>query len=293
MARRNPAISERAVNRVPADQAGTNAIDIVAVEEPLEIRVAGDAIAVTMRTPGHDRELALGFLFAEGIIASARDVGSLAHCGRPGDEAFHNTIDVRAAPGVVLVSDPAELQQRRGTLVTSACGVCGRRSIDDLLARCTPPAETRPGVTLALLRSSVECLRAQQPSFERTGAMHAAAVLDAQGRVLAAHEDVGRHNAVDKVIGALLLQAATDGTAVSAAGDPLAAARVLVVSGRISFEIVQKACVARIPAVCGISGPTSLAIDLADRCCIALAGFVRDGALNLYSSAARELVHTP
>ena len=288
MAKRNPAIGERAVTRVPADGAGQSALDFIAVEEPLEIRIAGDPLAVTMRTPGHDRELALGFLFAEGIIRSARDIGSLAHCGRPGEEGFENTLDVRAAPGVVLATEPGELQ-RRGTLTTSACGVCGRRSIDDLLARCTPPAGTRPSPSLTLLRGSVERLRTQQPSFERTGAMHAAAVLDAQGQVLAAHEDVGRHNAVDKVIGALLLQAVTSPVGT----DPLDAACVLVVSGRISFELVQKACVAGIPALCGISGPTSLAIDLAERCHIALAGFVRDGALNLYSSAARELLRTP
>jgi len=293
------AISERGLTRVPADGAGYSALDLIAVEEPLEIRIAGDPIAVTMRTPGHDRELALGFLFAEGVIRSASDVGSLAHCGRPGDESFENTLDVRAAPGVVLVS-ASEGPQRRGTLTTSACGVCGRRSIDDLLARCAPPAGTRPTPTLALLRDSVEHLRAHQPSFERTGALHAAAVLSAAGAVLAAHEDVGRHNAVDKVIGELLLRAAGIGGAPADASEDAAvaaratldAACVLVISGRISFEIVQKACVAGIAAVCGISAPTTLAIDLAERCRIALAGFVRDGGLNLYTSAARELVRT-
>ena len=294
MAKRS-AISERGLTRVPADGAGYSAVDRIAVEEPLEIRIAGDAIAVTMRTPGHDRELALGFLFAEGVIRSARDVGSLAHCGRPGEESFENTLDVRAAPGVVLVSS-SEAPQRRGTLTTSACGVCGRRSIDDLLARCGPPAGTRPTPTLALLRDSVEHLRAHQPSFERTGALHAAALLSADGAVLAAHEDVGRHNAVDKVIGELLLRAAgvgdSGGDAAAKPRATLDAACVLVISGRISFEIVQKACVAGIAAVCGISAPTTLAIDLAERCRIALAGFVRDGGLNLYTAAARELVHS-
>jgi FdhD protein len=292
---RRRAISERGLTRVPADGAGYSAVDRIAVEEPLEIRIAGDPIAVTMRTPGHDRELALGFLFAEGVIRSAGDVGALVHCGRAGDESRQNTLDVRAAPGVVLVSESEGLQ-RRGTLTTSACGVCGRRSIDDLLARCGPPAGTRPTATLALLRDSVARLRSHQPSFELTGALHAAAVLSADGTVLAAHEDVGRHNAVDKAIGELLLRAvgigAAGNDAAAASGASLDAACVLVISGRISFEIVQKACVAGITAVCGISAPTTLAIDLAERCRIALAGFVRDGSLNLYTTAARALVHS-
>jgi FdhD protein len=282
---RRSASDERGVTRVPAGGAGHSALDRIAVEEPLEIRVAGDPIAVTMRTPGHDRELALGFLFAEGIVGSARDVAAVVHCGRPVDETFGNTIDVRAAPGVVLVV-PEDALQRRGTLVTSACGVCGRLSIEDLLARCGPPGRTRPTPTLALLRDSVQRLRAHQPSFERTGALHAAALLTVDGTVLSAYEDVGRHNAVDKAIGALLLRAALD----DAQSATLDAACVLVVSGRISFEIVQKACVAGIAAVCGISAPTTLAIDLAERCDIALAGFVRDGGLVLYSEAARALV---
>ena len=287
------AITERGLTRVPADGAGYSGVDRIAVEEPLEIRVAGDPVAVTMRTPGHDRELALGFLFAEGIIASASDVGSLAHCGRPGEEGYTNTIVVRAARGTVLASEPGEPLQRRGTIATSSCGVCGRRSIDDLLARCVPPARTRPAPTLELLRGSVDRLRAHQPSFERTGAMHAAAILAADGAVLAAYEDVGRHNAVDKAIGSLLLRAALDpGAATTSPQGALDAACVLVISGRISFEVVQKACVAAIPAVCGISAPTSLAIDLAERCEIALAGFVRDGSLNLYGPAARALVRS-
>jgi FdhD protein len=275
-------ITERGVTRVPADGSGHSALDQLAVEEPLEIRIAGDPVAVTMRTPGHDRELAIGFLFSEGIIQSIADVGGLAHCGRPGDEAYENTLEIRAAPGAVL--DPGGELQRRGTLTTSACGVCGRRTIDDLLARCTPVPASRPRPTLALLRGSVDRLRGRQPGYERSGGLHAAALLDAEGTVLAAHEDVGRHNAVDKVIGARLLAAA------ATAADPFAAACVLVVSGRISFEIVQKACVAGVPAVCGISAPTSLAVDLADRCQLVLAGFVRDGGLNLYGVAARSLL---
>jgi FdhD protein len=208
----------RGVTHVPAGGAGQSAADQVAVEEPLEIRVAGDPVAVVMRTPGHDRELALGFLFAEGIIGSAQDVGSLAHCGRPGTEELENTIDVRPAPGVALAADPSELQ-RRGTIASAACGVCGRRSIDDLIARCAPASAPVPAVTLALLRASVERLRAHQPGFDRSGGLHAAAALDASGEVLASAEDVGRHNAVDKVIGMLLLQAAGVGAVPPATND--------------------------------------------------------------------------
>jgi FdhD protein len=291
MAKRAPT-TLRGVTRVPADGSGHSAPDPVAVEEPLEIRVAGDPIAVVMRTPGQDRELALGFLFAEGIIASAADVGSISHCGRPGDEQLENTLDVRAAPGVVLVAEQSELQ-RRGTIATSACGVCGRRSIDDLLARCRPTAAARPALSLALLRDSVERLRAHQPGFDRSGALHAAAALDARGDVLASAEDVGRHNAVDKVIGSLLLRAVGIGQSPATPkpdGVSDLGAAVLAVSGRISFELVQKACVAGIPALCGVSAPTSLAIDLAERCRIALAGFVRDGSLNLYTEEARALL---
>jgi FdhD protein len=290
MAKRAPT-TVRVVTHVAADGAGRSTADQVAIEEPLEIRVAGDPVAVVMRTPGHDRELALGFLFAEGIIGSAKDVGSVAHCGRPGTEELENTIDIRPAPGVALAADPSELR-RRGTIASAACGVCGRRSIDDLIARCAPASAPRPLVTLALLRDGVERLRAHQPGFDRSGGLHAAAALAATGEVLASAEDVGRHNAVDKVIGMLLLQAAGAGAlppTTSRDQEPRVA--VLAVSGRISFELVQKACVAGIPALCGISAPTSLAIDLAERCQIALAGFVRDGALNLYTEAARELLH--
>ena len=263
----------RTVERVDEQGVASRADDDIAVEEPLEIRVAGDALVLTMRTPGNDPDLAIGFLFAEGIIASIADVGTVAHCGRPGEEGYGNAIDVAPGPGVSL--DPERLSTtRRGTLTTAACGVCGRRSIDDLLARTGPvPAGSR--VPLEVVAGSTAQLLRVQPAFERTGGLHAAAALDSGGEILAGAEDVGRHNAVDKVIGALLRTGA------------LARARVLAVSGRVSFEIVQKAAVARIPIVAGVSAPTSLAVDLADRLGITLAGFVRDGALNLYAHRHR------
>jgi FdhD protein len=250
--------------------------DAVAVEEPLEVRLAGDPVAVTMRTPGDDARLAAGFLHAEGLIRSLDDLGSLAHCGRPGEEGFGNVIDAIPAPGVVIDVERTR-ESRRGTLTTSACGVCGRRNIDGLLSLCSPlpPGEALPaervGQALALLREG-------QAVFERTGGTHAAAALSAQGEVLALHEDVGRHNAVYKVVGARLY-AARDGARRPAA--------LLAVSGRSSFEIVQKAAVARIPVVASVSAPSSLAIDLAERAGIALCGFVREGAFNVYAHPER------
>jgi FdhD protein len=256
----------------------------IAVEEPLEIRVAGDTLAITMRTPGEDTQLALGFLLAEGIIRSRDDVGRVFHCGRPGEDGYGNTIDVAPGPGVALDIEHTP-QLRRGTLVSSACGVCGRRTIEDLLARCVP-LPSRALVPLDVLTSSPATLRAHQPQFARSGGTHAAAVLDARGALLAAHEDVGRHNAVDKALGALVLS----GTLPFHARESRELASlpsVLVVSGRASFEIVQKAAVAGVAIICSVSAPTSLAIDLAERCGIALAAFVRDGKLTLYTHEER------
>jgi FdhD protein len=258
---------------------GAEAEDALAVEEPLEIRVDGDPVATTMRTPGDDADLALGFLFAEGIIGGARDVSAIAHCGRPGEEGFGNVLDVRSAAGTRL--DPERiLEGRRFVPVTSACGVCGRRAIDGLLARVARVAPGRP-VDGARVAEAVEALSRVQPGFARTGALHAAALVDDDGAVLAAAEDVGRHNAVDKAIGALV-RASRVGSGARA--PPPA---VLAVSGRAGFEIVQKAAAAGVPVVASVSAPTSLAVDLADAAGITLAGFVRGGAMNVYSHAWR------
>jgi FdhD protein len=265
-------------------------VDSVAVEEPLEIRVATEPLAITMRTPGDDAQLALGFLFAEGIIRSIDEVGAVSHCGRPGDEGFGNVIDVTAAPGVSLDVEKVQAT-RRGTLTTSACGVCGRRSVDDLLSLCgqVPPG---PPLSLHLVASATERLRQAQMNFARTGGVHAAAALDAQGTVLAVYEDVGRHNAVDKVVGALLqTRSVTAESALRSAARPSAEVgskpMLLVVSGRASFEILQKATMARIALVASVSAPSSLAIDLAHRCGITLAGFVRGGGFNVYTHPER------
>ncbi len=231
-------VTRRAVHAL-AGGASVERSDEVVVEEPLEIRVAGDPLAVTLRTPGADADLALGFLFAEGIIESADDVSTVAHCGRPGDEGYGNAIDVTAGPGVAL--DPERTQgARRGTLTTAACGVCGRRSIDDLLERAGS-VDVEVVVPVSLVAHAPELLRNEQANFARTGGIHAACAIDASGTVLAAAEDVGRHNAVDKVVGALLRAKRVGRGARS--GAPV----LLVVSGRAGFEIVQKAAVARDP----------------------------------------------
>ncbi|MBX3213456.1 MAG: formate dehydrogenase accessory sulfurtransferase FdhD [Labilithrix sp.] len=258
--------------------AATAREDEVAVEEPLEIRISGETLAVTMRTPGSDRELVLGFLLAEGVITGAGDVSSVVHCGRATDEGRENTIDVTLAPGVrPPIDDETGMLARRGTLVTSACGVCGRRSIDDLLARVAPlPSGGR--VARAVIAGAIEGLRERQPVFARTGGCHAASLVGFDGRHVATFEDVGRHNAVDKVIGSRVLAGAA----------PLAG-HLLVVSGRSSFEIVQKALAAGIPLVASVSAPSSLAVDLARRANVTLAGFVREGSMTIYAGAERVL----
>ena len=265
--------------------------DEVAVEEPLEIRVAGDPLAITMRTPGADRELALGFLHAEGVIRSIDDVGSVAHCGRPGEEGFGNVIDVLPGPGVVLAPERVE-GTRRGTLTSAACGVCGRLTIEDLVGRCRPVgqngmAEGRSDdarITAEALAHLIGSMREQQALFTRTGGVHAAALFtcprpgatEIQAPIV--REDVGRHNAVDKVVGALVFARALP-----------ASNRILVVSGRTSFEIVQKAVVAGIPIVASVSAPSSLAIDLAARMNVTLVGFLRGKTMSVYTAPDRIL----
>lgn len=261
------------IERVPivrfSDGAPASAEDAVVVEEPLEIRIDGDTFAVTMRTPGHDRELVLGLLLAEGIIRSAADVSSLAYCGKP--EEPRNTMAVTLGPLAEPPIDRATGELvRRGTLVSSACGVCGRRSIDDLLARI--PRRELPDVAPEALVQAMTALAGRQPIFAETGGAHAAALV-VDGAPVASFEDIGRHNAVDKVVGAQLL-----------AGQLGARGRILVVSGRASFEIVQKALVAGFDAVASVSAASSLAVSLAREGGLALAGFVRGDSLVSYVS---------
>jgi FdhD protein len=250
--------------------------DLVAVEEPLEIRLAGETVAVIMRSPGDDHLLALGFLFGEGILTRADDAATISHCGRLGDEGYGNVIDVAPASGARI--DWARLDaSRRGGVTSSACGVCGRSAVDDLLAG-VPPLAPGPAVAAASVRLAMARLGQHQPTFEATGGTHAAALWDGSGELLAVHEDVGRHNAVDKVVGALLL--------ARAAGQP-AAPSVLAMSGRGGFEIVQKAARAGVPVVACVSAPTTLAVAVALAAGVTLCGFVRGERLSVYAHAER------
>jgi FdhD protein len=233
-------------------------IDQVAVEEPLEIRVDGLPLAVTMRTPGHDEELALGFLFGEGLIESARPVA-------PSADLAANIVDV-AGP---LTREPAE----RRFYTTSSCGVCGKGALEEVAVQSGPLPEG-PRVARDLLAALPDRLR--QPTFERTGGLHATGLFDTAGDLLIAREDVGRHNAMDKVVGRALL----DGTV------PLGE-RVLCVSGRLSFELVQKAAVAGAPILVGVGAPSSLAVELAADRDMTLGGFARGGRVNVYCGAER------
>jgi FdhD protein len=253
--------------------------DVVAIEEPLEIRIAGDPLLVTMRTPGDDHALALGLLYAEGFIRSAADVGTLTHCGRTEDEGYGNALEVIPASGAQWHFEPIGMS-KRGTLTTAACGVCGRQSIDDLLKLCGE-VPAGPVVAPSLIASAPELLRAAQTNFAQTGGAHAAMVLSASGARLAFAEDVGRHNAVDKALGALV----RTGLIPAAREDESPA--LLVISGRTSFEIVQKAAVAKVPIVVSISAATSLAIELAQRSGVTLVTFVRDGRFNVCAHRER------
>jgi len=248
--------------------------DELAVEEPLEIRIAGETFATTLRTPGHDHELVAGFLLSEGLIRSRADLGSVAHCGRLGTTGFHNAIDVLPAPGTVLDSE-ALGHTRRGTLTSAACGVCGRKLIDDLLLRLAPAPASAPFAREFVAGLTGE-LRHHQPTFERTGGLHAAGIARPGEGFLVVREDVGRHNAVDKVIGRRLLDAAL----------PMHGA-LLVVSGRTSFEIVQKALAAGLCGVVGVSAPSSLAVATAAQFGLLLCGFARGGAFNVYAGNER------
>ena len=281
--------------------------DTVVREEPLEIRLDGETLAITMRTPGADRELVLGFLWAEGVITSLADVAAVAHCAN--DE---NCIEVTPSDRMRRTAS-ANIGLRRGTMTTSACGVCGRRTIDDLLARCTPLTSVTTMSAAALTRGTRQLLQAQ-PIFALSGGCHGAALVDTAGTVIAAREDVGRHNAVDKLVGALLLAGRLPAgvlpadvlpagvlsagvlpagvlSADSRTGERAGAAApipgALIVSGRTSFEIVQKAVAAGIAIVAGISAASTLAIDTAELAGVTLAGFVRNDELVVYTHAER------
>jgi FdhD protein len=232
--------------------------DAVPVEEPLEIRVDGEPLAVTMRTPGHDEELALGFLFGEGLIDTPREAG-------PAADLAANTVEVSGP----LVRDPGV----RSFYTSSSCGVCGKGAIEEVTVR-SAPLPGGPVVERDLVARMPDHL--SQPGFERTGGVHATGLFDPSGDPLVVREDVGRHNAMDKVVGRALI----DGLV------PLHG-RILCVSGRLSFELVQKAAVAGAPILVGVGAPTSLAISLAAERGVTLCGFARAGRVNVYTHPER------
>jgi FdhD protein len=249
--------------------------DLVVGEEPLEIRAAGPRqepvqVAVTMRTPGHEEELALGFLTSEGLLANNEVTG--VQYGDPGVMAEpDDSVLVRLARRF----DPS-LVARRNFVATASCGICGKASIDDVAVRCEPLPKGLPFVSRKVITSMPDELRAAQAAFERTGGLHAAGLFNTDGTLVAIREDVGRHNALDKLIG----------SRVRVRELPLWD-RILLVSGRVSFEIVQKAAVAGVPIICAVSAPSDLAVRLADRLGVTLIGFLRGDGFNVYSHDGR------
>ncbi|MGW5073808.1 formate dehydrogenase accessory sulfurtransferase FdhD [Rhodococcus sp. NPDC004095] len=248
--------------------------DSLAVEEPLEIRMAGRSLAVTMRTPGNDIDLVHGFLLGEGIIRSARDISVIRYCDGVDEEGAntYNVLDVSLAPGV-----PEPVVAERNFLSTSACGVCGKASLDAVRVRAPYVLADSPlTVPAAVLASLPDAMRSRQRVFDSTGGLHAAGLFTTDGALLALREDVGRHNAVDKVLGWAL----TEGRV------PLSEA-ILAVSGRASFELVQKAVVAGVPMLTAVSAPSSLAVDLAAESGLTLVGFLRGETMNVYTGEQR------
>ena len=246
-------------------QSSTPFQDLLAVEEPLEIRLGDKSVSITMRTPGHDTELAAGFFFTEGILHGAQEL--------EGIDAAKNSVAVKLKPEVEIDLDRLE----RHFYTTSSCGVCGKASIEALRVQgCPVIAANWPVVNSSVIHDLPEILRRDQSIFDRTGGLHAAALFDGAGNLLMVREDVGRHNAVDKVIGAQMLAGRT----------PLHD-KLLLVSGRASFELVQKALMAGLPILAAVGAPSSLAAETAHRFNLTLLGFVRDGRFNIYSGASR------
>ncbi len=250
--------------------------DFLTVEEPLEIRIGGRSLAVTMRTPGHDVELAAGFLVSEGVIHASADYASARYCAGTGADGHntYNVLDIGLAPGVA----PPDPSLARAFGTTSACGVCGKSTIDAVRTTSRfDVADDGAELDAAVLLGFPDALRAEQAVFDRTGGLHAAALFDtATGGLLVAREDVGRHNAVDKVVGWALLN-----DRVPAGGC------ALMVSGRASFELTQKALMAGIPILAAVSAPSSLAVDLAVTAGLTLVGFLREDSMVIYSRPDR------
>jgi FdhD protein len=266
-------VTERKVLAVRPDRV-VELPDRLVTEEPLEIRVSGpgqspETVTVTMRTPGHDFELAVGFLLSEGVIAGHDDVRQIKYCELPdGAEQQFNVVTVKLARPVAVTP--------RRTTTTASCGICGTAQLDDLQARCPVVSADGRRLPKSVLLSLPERLRAAQSLFDKTGGLHAAGLFAFDGTLLAVREDVGRHNAVDKLVGLALFEQLL----------PLSE-QVLVLSGRVSFELVQKAAVAGVPVVAAVSAPSSLAVQTAERLGVCVAGFVRPPTANVYAHPER------
>lgn len=267
--RRAPAIAPVQLHRCRAGHPKQLAADVLCVEEPLEIRVRGRSVAVTMRTPGEDAELAAGFLFSEGLLQDRRDVVEIVPCLQ--GAAPENTLNVFLAPNVAVDFE----QLTRHVFATSSCGLCGKASIE-AVHQHFPPIESKVTFAAALLTRLPARMQAAQRAFAQTGGLHAAAVFDTRGRLVVLREDVGRHNAVDKVLGHGFLN-----------GRLPFDRHVLLVSGRASFEIAQKALAARVPVLAAVSAPSSLAVEFAQESGQTLIGFLREGTMNVYANPWR------
>lgn len=254
--------------------------DLLAVEEPLEIRIVygtenerkEDALAVTMRTPGHDFELALGFLFTEGIISSYDDVHGIKYCEQVKTSAERGNV-VKVSLHTTTKFDSSKLN--RNFYTTSSCGVCGKGSIESLQVQCAT-IKSNLSITEDHLKTAPEKMRTQQDVFEHTGGLHAAALFNGKGELIRLREDIGRHNALDKLIGASLSN-----------GEVPLSNNFVVVSGRIGFELVQKSITAGIPVLGAVGAPSSLAIELAREFGLTVAGFVKNGNYNIYNAEER------
>jgi len=265
--------ARRRAHHLTADRAVTRP-ETLAVEEPLEIRVNGAPVTVTMRTPGSDIELAQGFLLTEGVIGARDDVRTIRYCGgRDDDDNTYNVLDVILAAGV----NPPRLDVTRNFYTTSSCGVCGKASLDAvrLISRFSPGSDPAT-VAAAMLQAMPGQLRSAQKVFDTTGGLHGAALFGVDGTMLVVREDIGRHNAVDKVIGWALEHERV----------PLTGS-VLLVSGRASFELTQKAVMAGIPVLAAVSAPSSLAVSLAEDSGVTLVAFLRQDSMNVYTRADR------
>ncbi|WP_435642730.1 formate dehydrogenase accessory sulfurtransferase FdhD [Streptomyces sp. H49] len=250
--------------------------DTLVAEEPLEIRLNGKPLAITMRTPGDDFALAAGFLVSEGVLAAASDLQNIVYCaGATADGSnTYNVVDVKTAPGVTLPDFGLE----RNVYTSSSCGLCGKASLDAVRTTARWPIADSPRlrVTTELLAELPERLRTAQQVFDRTGGLHAAALFTEDGELLDVKEDVGRHNAVDKLVGRALQN-----------GELPLSRTVLLVSGRASFELAQKAVMAGIPVLAAVSAPSSLAVDLAAETGLTLVGFLRGSSMNVYAGEDR------